>query len=110
MFRSCLFCLALVSIVGCGGGSGPALYTVTGTVTKGGQPVAGATVTFNPVDGGPSSAGRTNDEGKFALVSQMGKAGAVAGTHKATVAKAQVSTTSGEFDMELLSEVVFKRD
>ncbi len=99
MFRSCLSSLLLVSIVGCSGSSGPALYSVIGTLTRGGQPVAGVTVTFTPVDGGPSSAGRTSENGKFALVSQTGKAGAVAGTHKVTVSKPQVASTSGDFDM-----------
>lgn len=98
MFRGCLLTMVAVLSAGCGS-SGPALYPVTGTLTKGGQPVAGATVTFNPVEPGPSSAGRTNDEGKFVLLSQTGKAGAIAGVHKVIVQAAPAVNTSGDFDM-----------
>lgn len=74
--------VVLFAAVGCGGSDGPTLYPVTGTVTKGGEPLAGVTVTFTPVDSGPSSAGRTDDSGKFVLLSATGKSGAVAGKHK----------------------------
>lgn len=78
------FCL---SLVGCGQ-AGPDLQSVTGKVTKGGEPLKGVSVTFSPVAAGPSSGGITNDEGKFVLLCQNGKAGAIVGQHKAVLSMA----------------------
>ena len=83
---------ALILQIGCGE-SGPALEYVTGTVKKGGEPLASVSVTFHPVDGGVSSAGRTDSQGRFVLISQSGKEGAVAGEHKVTLQ--QVQETGG---------------
>ncbi len=88
----------LILLTGCGGGDGPTLYPVKGTLTKGGEPIAGVTVTFAP-EVGPSSAGRTNDEGKFVLLSQTGRAGAVAGKHKVLLVDSAAAATSGPIDM-----------
>ncbi len=74
-------------LLGCGQ-AGPGLQSVTGTVTKSGQPLKGVSVTFSPVAAGPSSGGITNDEGKFVLLCQSGKAGAVVGQHKAVLSMA----------------------
>src|SRR5207249_10048084 len=40
---------------------------VTGKVTIGGQPLAGALVTFTPLEGGSPSSGRTDETGKYTL-------------------------------------------
>ncbi len=93
-----LLTAVLISTAGCGGSDGPTLYPTKGTLTKGGEPLANVTVTFAP-EKGPSSAGRTNDEGKFILLSQTGKAGAVAGKHKVILADAGTSALSGPIDM-----------
>lgn len=87
-------CLAFAFVVGCGNAGGPPLFSVTGKLTKGGKPMAGVNVTFSPVNNGPSSTGRTNDEGRFVLVSQNGKAGAVAGKHKVVLSIPAVLTSS----------------
>ncbi len=84
----CLFC------IGCGGVAGPDLQTVTGKVTKGGKPLTGVTVTFSPVGPGPSSGGITNDEGKFVLLCQSGKAGAVVGKHKAVLMMSEAPSSA----------------
>lgn len=55
----------LLSMSGCGG-SDLELIPVTGTVTYQGQPVAGATVVFQPESGPPSTA-TTDDEGRFEM-------------------------------------------
>ncbi len=81
-------------VAGCGGESGPALQAVTGKVTKGGQPIANVNVTFSPVSGGVSSGGRTDAEGKFALVCQNGKAGAIEGKHKVVLTVVDAAATS----------------
>lgn len=95
--KSCLIALAVLLNLGCGGSDGPALEPVTGTVTKGGQPLAGVSVTFSPVDSGPSSAGLTDSSGKFVLLSASGKAGAVAGKHKVVLTK-DTASSSGVFN------------
>jgi len=82
--------LLALTLTGCGDG-GPSLNAVTGTVTKGGEPLKGISVTFSPVEAGPSSGGITNDEGKFVLLCQSGKAGAVAGKHKVVLSMAASS-------------------
>ena len=86
LLASLLFC------AGCGGDAGPAIYSVTGKLTKGDKPLAGVIVTFSPVEGGPSSSGQTNESGAFILLSASGKAGAVAGKHKVTLAVPVVSS------------------
>jgi len=97
MNRTCLT-LALVLAAGCGGSDGPALYPVTGRLTKGGQPLAGVNVNFAP-ESGPASAGRTNEDGKFVLNSQSGRAGAVAGKHKVFLFDSSASALSGPINM-----------
>lgn len=89
---------SLMLALGCGDG-GPSLHYVAGTVTKGNKPLGGVTVTFSP-EAGQSSAGVTNSDGKFILLSATGKRGAVAGKHKVTVQKFQTggSGGSGTFD------------
>lgn len=84
---------ALLFATGCGDG-GPTLHYVAGTVTKGDKPLAGISVTFSP-EVGPSSAGVTNADGKFIVVSATGKRGAIAGKHKVTIQKFQTSSSSG---------------
>jgi hypothetical protein len=73
-----------VSILGCGD-SGPALSPVKGKITKGGKPLASVGITFTPLEGGLSSAGLTDAEGNFVLVSSAGRAGAVVGKHRAVL-------------------------
>ncbi len=78
------FTLLGLALLGCSNSGGPTLHAVKGTVTKGGSPLADVSVTFTP-EKGPSSAGVTDASGKFVLLSQTGKAGAVAGSHKVTL-------------------------
>lgn len=78
-------------ITGCGGESYE-LVPVSGTVTLDDEPLAGATVQFQPIGGesgdpGPGSAGRTNAEGRFELETQTSprQSGAVAGMHRVRI-------------------------
>jgi hypothetical protein len=83
-----LLVLALVLLVGCGGGK---TASVSGTITMDGQPVANAQVNFqpNPASGelnpGPGSFGRTNEKGEYSLELVGGGSGAIVGWHKVTV-------------------------
>jgi len=73
--------MAAVVIAGCGGSDGPTVVPVAGTVTRGGQPLAGADVMFVPEHGAPSS-GKTDASGQFTLVFNDGRPGAVPGKHQ----------------------------
>ena len=78
--------LALLS--GCGDGLG--VSPVTGTISLDGNPIAGATVTFQPLDGGTGmpAVGRTDDSGKYSVTDMRAEAigsGAAPGEYKVGV-------------------------
>jgi len=72
-------------VVGCGD-TGPEIVPITGKITKAGNPVAGASVTFYPLDGRPSY-GTSDNQGVYSLEYMMDVPGAVVGTHRVTVMK-----------------------
>jgi hypothetical protein len=81
-----LFGLALIPVVGCGGG--PDLATVSGKVTYDGKPLENATVGFYPLGAHSDilSSGRTNANGEYSLtVVGSGKSGAVVGDHRVSI-------------------------
>ena len=94
MFRAGFLLALSITILGCGE-AGPELAAVTGKLTKGGKPLAGVNVTFSPIEPGPSSGGRTDSDGKFVLLSQSGKAGAVPGKHKVVLAVPAATVGAG---------------
>ncbi|WDI41074.1 carboxypeptidase-like regulatory domain-containing protein [Bremerella sp. P1] len=57
---------------------------VTGVVTKGGQPLPDATVTFYPIGGRPSF-GTTDADGRYELIFTESVDGAMVGTHKVNI-------------------------
>ena len=74
----------LLSGMACGGAGKP--VKVSGRVTLDGQPLAGATVVFNPADGkGTIAAGRTDADGEFRLTTFGTDDGALPGDYKITV-------------------------
>jgi hypothetical protein len=81
--------LVVLCLAGCGSGAGYKLAPVSGKVTLDGQPLAGATVTFQPEasskegTAGPGSAAVTDAAGKFVLQTAEAKRrpGAVVGKH-----------------------------
>ncbi len=85
----CVACLGLV-LAGCGGDAvKPPSYkleSVTGKVTKGGQPLKDVMVTFNPEDPKvPGFTGKTNEQGAYELMGPTGGKGAAAGKYKVTL-------------------------
>ena len=67
--------LALVVFSGCSG-SAPPTAAVAGVVTRGGAPLAGATVVFSTVEpvagfGRVIATGKTGDDGRFTLVTRI---------------------------------------
>jgi hypothetical protein len=81
--RSAFLLLAALATIGCGDG-GPRLVKAGGTVTYLGKPLPGADVVFVPNEGGLPSIGRTDDQGRFSLLTS-GKAGAPIGSHQVSV-------------------------
>jgi hypothetical protein len=83
-YVSFLAALAAPFIAGCGGGDGPRLAPVEGTVTLDGQPLAGASVVFQPEHGRPS-VGETDDAGRYKLDYTRDKPGAMLGKHRVSI-------------------------
>jgi hypothetical protein len=81
--------LTLVAALGCG--TGRRIAPVSGTVTLNGQPLANATVNFQPIappgsiDAGVGSQAKTNDKGEFTLTTSTGENGAVVGKHRVMI-------------------------
>jgi hypothetical protein len=92
-----LFGLSLLAL-GCGS-KGPQVVKVTGTVTRGGQPVELLVVNFWPHKGRPSW-GVTDKEGHYTLNYERNRDGAVVGPHKVWV---EVRPTSPKMESELRS-------
>lgn len=77
--------VALAAILaGCD--SKPALPPVTGVVTYGGQPLAGANVLFTP-EKGIASGATTGPDGRFELQANDGRKGAEVGKHRVSVVR-----------------------
>jgi hypothetical protein len=91
--------LALPLLAGCGSGK---IAPVSGRVTLNGKPLANASVTFAPIgqgkqEPGPSSAGKTDADGRYklALIGQSGD-GAIVGRHKVRIALMEELDTSDD--------------
>lgn len=77
----CASSVALLALVGCGGG--PQLAEVEGTLKLKGKPLDKIQVEFWPEGSGPRSMGTTDAQGRFTLLTDDGKRkGAVVGSHK----------------------------
>lgn len=81
-----LFLMMAVALAGCGA-DGPTFAPATGTVTYKGEPVADASVIFQPEDG-PVATGTTDAQGKFTLMSKENE-GAAIGPGLFTVVKVE---------------------
>jgi hypothetical protein len=89
--------LVWLLLAGCGPRR-PTTFPVTGTVTVGGKPVAGATVLFQPVGGGVPGRGVTTADGGFTLTTFEQGDGAIAGRHRVAVSKVTMSGVSATED------------
>jgi len=91
--------LALVVVLGCGR---KGFVPVSGKVTLNGQPLAGATVAFQPiapegsVEAAPGSAGKTDGNGEYTLTASTGQNGAWVGKHRVMITL--LSPQAGEDD------------
>jgi hypothetical protein len=87
-----LFPFLLLAAVGCSGKYG----SVTGKVTLDGQPLAGATVQFQPVQPGSPSFGVTDSSGNYELVYSRDIEGAEVGEHVVSITTAQSADPDAE--------------
>lgn len=76
--------LTLAALVGCGRPPGPIVAPVEGVITKQGQPLPGASVTFYPAGGRPS-VGQSDREGRYSLRFTKDRNGAMVGDHQVTI-------------------------
>src|SRR6267378_1545077 len=67
-FTLLIIALLLFAPAGCSGRPKNIARRVTGKVTLGGQPLAGAIVVFTPVEGGSPSMGKTDENGSYKLI------------------------------------------
>ena len=83
-----LIAITMAACVGCKPGhKGPATAPVTGVVTFNGEPVSGATIAFQPGEGGRSAAGITDASGRYQLSTYARNDGAVPGDYKVVIVK-----------------------
>ena len=85
--------LLAATLGGCKGSKDtrPQRAPVTGKVLHKGQPVAGATVIFEPLGSTPAATGETDTAGRFQLTTFNPNDGAVPGEYKVAVHKVQVT-------------------
>lgn len=101
-----LFTCLTISISGCGGGNSAGLLSISGQITLDGQALPDATVTFIS-DSGQISAGKTDEQGKYKLVSGTGETGAAPGQYRVEISASQA--VEGKVDSEgekILEQVV----
>lgn len=85
----------LLALAGCGGApaDAPEAAPVKGKVTRSGAPLAGVSVSFQPIDAKEgqftASTGLTNDAGEYELMLNRNLMGAVPGKHKVRLTKDQ---------------------
>jgi hypothetical protein len=93
-----LFAAATV-LTGCGGSDDkwtkdrPKPLSVSGKVTLKGEPVAGATVVFQPDGHSQAATGQTDSTGAYKLQTYSPNDGAVPGKYKVTITKVEVTST-----------------
>jgi hypothetical protein len=84
LLRFVFVIVMLIGLAGCGGPEHPEVGRVSGVVTLDGQPLAEATVMFQPTEGRASIA-TTNSAGKYSLTYLDGVPGALLGAHKVII-------------------------
>lgn len=98
---SLVLLVATCTFVGCGGadtsGQQP-VFSVSGTVTMFGAPLADATIAFAPQADQPTAIGRTDKEGKFQLTTYEYGDGAAAGAFNVVLSKSAPSKADSSSD------------
>jgi len=88
LFLFGLLLVTLVSGVSCSS-SGPALHSVSGTITHKGAPVSGAEIRFFPIETteGVGGTGKTDGEGKYTVTYSRGGTGLPVGKYRVAISK-----------------------
>jgi hypothetical protein len=76
-----------ITLHGCSKSDRPDIAAASGRVTLNGAPVAGATVSFQPVAGGRPCSGVTNAQGIYQITSYDANDGAPVGEHRVAIIK-----------------------
>jgi hypothetical protein len=111
-FGVALSSLLAAVATGCGS-DGPQLTPVEGVVTLDGQPLAGASVLFQPDAGGRPAIGLSDSQGKFVMTTFEEGDGAQVGMNKVSVAKEErvapkAKLEEGEYvDIKFLTPVKY---
>jgi hypothetical protein len=87
--RSLVTAFLILTPMGCGGNGNPSHVRVSGTITLNGAPLAGAQVTFIPINDtqGIGAEARTEADGRYQLIDRRGKPGTEPGAYKVTISK-----------------------
>jgi hypothetical protein len=86
IIRASLVLLALFPLAGCSSRPKNVARSVTGKVTVGGQPLAGARIVFTPnAEGSSPAMGKTDDQGNYKLSWSRGIDGAQIGENTVTI-------------------------
>ncbi len=92
---ACVTGVAVAVLGGCGKKDNrPGRVPVIGTVLRMGEPVAEATVLFEPLENTPAATGETDAKGQFRLSTFETGDGAVPGEYKVAIRKVQVIPSS----------------
>lgn len=99
--RSIILAGCALQAVGCGSDHGYQLAPTSGVVTLDGEPLVAAVVNFQPMTSGdkvlgPGSVGRTDQSGRFELLTVQDDLGAWVGTHKVKIYSYSPETPSIE--------------
>lgn len=100
MLRLPLVLCLLVNVSGCGNGNLPDLNEVSAVVLLDSEPLADATVTFRPAQGGRSSIAVTDELGVYVLRYTGTAAGTVLGVHNVRVSKKSLRENTAKDDSE----------
>ncbi len=79
------------TVIGCSSSDQTRLGLVSGVVTFDGKPLAGAQVTYCPLEGGRVASSKTKEDGSYYLEYTMDRAGALVGEHEICVSTAESS-------------------
>lgn len=107
VLATCLLLTAVLS-AGCKSGDGPPLAAASGKVTLDGNPVEGASVSFEPVNGGRPCSGMTDANGVYHITSVEQNDGAPVGDHFVAIIKISgegASTPAGADASMSLSDI-----
>jgi len=85
LIRASVLGLAFFALAGCSNRPKNVARSVTGKVTVGGQPLAGARIIFTPKEGGSPAMGKTDDQGNYKLSWSRGIEGAQIGENAVSI-------------------------